>query len=38
MRVPGILARELGIGLTEVTKKGKGSELLVGRTKSLRKD
>jgi glycerol-3-phosphate dehydrogenase len=38
MRVPGILARELGIELTGVTKKGKGSELLVGRTKSLRKD
>lgn len=32
-RVMEILARELGIPQTEVTKSGPGSELLVGRTK-----
>ncbi len=31
--VTAILARELGIDKTEVTKKGKGSSLLVGKTK-----
>ena len=32
-RVIDILARELGVPMTEVTKSGPGSELLVGRTK-----
>ena len=32
-RVMEIIARELGIPQTEVTKSGPGSELLVGRTK-----
>lgn len=36
MRIPGILARELGISIDDVTKKGKGSELLNGHTKALR--
>jgi glycerol-3-phosphate dehydrogenase len=35
-RIPEILARELGIPITEVTKNGKGSELLIGTTKSLK--
>ena len=34
-RVMEILARELGIDETEVTKSGPGSELLVGRTKEV---
>ncbi len=34
-RVVRILARELGIDETAVTRKGKGSELLVARTKEL---
>ena len=33
-RVMEIIARELGIPQTEVTKSGPGSELLVGRTKA----
>jgi len=36
MRIPGILARELGMSVERVSKKGTGSELLDGRTKSLR--
>ena len=32
-RVIDILARELGVPMTEVTKSGPGSELLVGKTK-----
>ena len=32
-RVMEILARELGVPMTEVTKSGPGSELLVGKTK-----
>jgi len=36
MRIPQILARELGIPLEQASKKGAGSELLDGRTKSLR--
>lgn len=32
-QVAEIIARELGIGLSEVTKDGEGSELLVGKTK-----
>jgi len=34
-RVPQILARELGIPLEEVTKKGSGSRILTGRKKVL---
>ena len=37
MRIPQILARELGISIENVTKKGPRSEVLIGRTKSLRK-
>ncbi len=36
MRTPQILARELDISIEEVTKKGAGSEILDGTTKSLR--
>ena len=36
MRIPQIIARELGVSLEEVTKKGKGSEILVGVTKMMR--
>ncbi len=36
MRIPQILARELGISVEQVTKKGAGSEILDGTTKSLR--
>ena len=36
MRIPQILARELNIPLEQVSKKGVGSELFIGRTKSLR--
>ncbi len=36
MRIPQILARELGISMEEVSKKGVGSELFIGHTKSLR--
>ena len=36
MRIPQILARELNIPLEQVSKKGPGSELFIGRTKSLR--
>jgi glycerol-3-phosphate dehydrogenase len=36
MRIPQIIARELGIPLEEVTKKGKGSEILAGPTKMMR--
>ena len=32
-RVMEILARELGKDMTEITKNGKGSNLVVGRTK-----
>lgn len=32
-RVAEILSRELGIPMTEITKDGKGSDLLVGKTK-----
>ena len=32
-RTMEILSRELGIPMTEVSKKGKGSELLVGKIK-----
>lgn len=32
-RVVEILSRELGVPLTEITKDGKGSDLLVGKTK-----
>lgn len=32
-RVAEILSRELGVPLTEITKDGKGSDLLVGKTK-----
>lgn len=35
-RVAEILSRELGIPLTEVTKNGKGSEILTGKTKEVR--
>ncbi len=36
MKLPLILARELGVDATEVSKKGPKSELLIGKTKSLR--
>lgn len=36
MRIPQIIARELGIPLEEVTKKGTGSEILAGPTKMMR--
>jgi len=36
MRIPHILARELDISVEQVTKKGIGSEILNGTTKSLR--
>ena len=36
MKLPSILARELGVNMTEVSKKGSNSELLIGKTKSLR--
>jgi len=36
MRIPQILSRELNISMQQVTKKGKGSELFIGHTKSLR--
>lgn len=36
MRIPQILSRELNIPMEQVTKKGKGSELFIGHTKSLR--
>lgn len=36
MRIPQILARELEISIEQVTKKGPGSEILDGTTKSLR--
>ena len=32
-RTMEILSRELGIPMTEITKKGKGSNLLVGKIK-----
>jgi glycerol-3-phosphate dehydrogenase len=34
-RVAAILARELGLSLDEVTKKGGASKLLLGRTKDI---
>ena len=37
MRLPGIMARELGLDITKITKKGPGSEVFIGTTKSLRK-
>jgi glycerol-3-phosphate dehydrogenase len=37
-RVAAILARELGIPVTEVTKDGKGSQVFVGEAKSLLKE
>ena len=37
MRIPQILAEELNIPTENVTKKGRGSEILIGSTKSLRK-
>jgi len=36
MRIPQILARELNVSVEQVTKKGAGSEILDGTTKSLR--
>ncbi len=36
MRIPQILAKELDISIEQVTKKGAGSEILDGTTKSLR--
>jgi len=36
MRVPRILSDQLGISMEEVTKRGPGSEILIGTTKSLR--
>lgn len=35
-RLPELLARELGLAMTAVSKNGRGSELLVGAAKSLR--
>jgi glycerol-3-phosphate dehydrogenase len=34
-RVAEILARELGVPVTEITKNGPGSEVFVGETKGL---
>lgn len=36
MRIPQILARELGTTMEQVSKKGPGSEIFVGSTKSIR--
>ena len=36
IRIPQILARELGMPLEQITKKGAGSELFIGHIKSLR--
>ncbi|MCP4400029.1 MAG: NAD(P)/FAD-dependent oxidoreductase [bacterium] len=36
MHIPRILSRELGLSMEQVSKKGVGSELFIGHTKSLR--
>ncbi len=37
MQIPQILSRELGVSMEKISKKGSGSEMFIGKTKSLRK-